>query len=58
MIESLVSGIIAIAIAIVFLGVLLAKLNTTIPLWVVTLLGIALMIAALVEGIRQERDQG
>ena len=56
MIETLVSGIIALAIAIVFLGTVLAKIQT-LPLWIVTLLGIALMVAALVEGLRQERDQ-
>lgn len=54
MLPSLIAGLVALAIAIGFLAVLLAKLQIA-PLWAVVMIGIVMMLASVIEGVRQER---
>ena len=56
MLPTLLGGGIALLIAIAFLAVALAKIQS-VALWVVILIGIALMIASLVEAVRSGEDQ-
>jgi hypothetical protein len=53
---TLVGGGIALIIAIVFLGVILVKIPS-IALWIVVLIGVALMIVSVVEAVRSGEDQ-
>ena len=54
--STLLGGGIALAIAIGFLSVVLAKVPS-VPLWCVVLIGIAMMIASLFEAVRSGEDQ-
>ncbi len=56
MLPTLVGGGIALIIAIVFLGVILVKIPS-IALWIVVLIGVALMIISVVEAVRSGEDQ-
>ena len=56
MLPTLVGGGIALIIAIVFLGVILVKIPS-IALWIVVLIGVALMIVSVVEAVRSGEDQ-
>ncbi len=56
MLPTLVGGGIALIIAIAFLGIVLAKISS-IPLWIVVLIGIALMVVSVVEAVRSGEDQ-
>lgn len=47
----LMAGIISLAVALGFLGVLVYKV-TSVPLWAVILLGAAMMVASFVEAAR------
>jgi hypothetical protein len=49
----LIAGIVALVIAIGFLGVLVYKV-VSVPLWIVILLGAAMMVASFVESMRDE----
>ncbi len=49
---NLVAGLIALAVAAAFFYVLLAQL-VSVPLWIVVLIGCALMVASFVETLRQ-----
>ena len=53
---TLVGGIVALVMALLFLSVVLNKIRD-VPLWIVFLIGIALMVANLVEALRQGEDQ-
>jgi hypothetical protein len=53
---TLLGGGIALIIAIAFLGIVLAKVPS-IALWIVVLVGIAMMIASVVEAVRSGEDQ-
>jgi hypothetical protein len=47
----LIAGIVSLVIAIGFLGVLVYKV-TSVPLWIVILVGAAMMVASFVEAAR------
>jgi hypothetical protein len=53
---TLLGGAIALAVAIIFLGIVLAKVPS-IALWIVVLIGLALMIVSVVEAVRGGEDQ-
>jgi hypothetical protein len=53
---TLVGGGIALIVAIAFLGIVLAKI-ASIPLWIVVLIGIAMMVVSVVEAVRSGEDQ-
>jgi predicted Kef-type K+ transport protein len=53
---TLVGGGIALIVAIAFLGIILSKV-ASIPLWIVVLIGVALMVVSVVEAIRSGEDQ-
>jgi hypothetical protein len=53
---TLVGGGIALIIAILFLGTILIKIPS-VALWIVVLIGIALMIVSVVEAVRAGEDQ-
>jgi predicted Kef-type K+ transport protein len=53
---TLIGGAIPLAIALAFLGIALAKVPS-VPLWIITLIGVALMIASLVEAVRSGEEQ-
>lgn len=54
--STLLGGGIALAVAIGFLSVVLAKVPS-VPLWIVVLIGIAMMIASLFEAVRSGEEQ-
>ena len=54
MIQTLASGVIVLVIAVTFLGVVLAKIHEPV-LWIVVGLGVVMMVASLVEGIRADQ---
>ena len=56
MVPTLIGGAIPLLIAVVFLGIVLAKVPS-IPLWIIVLVGIALMIASLFEAVRSGEEQ-
>ncbi len=56
MLPTLVGGGIALIIAILFLGTILIKIPS-VALWIVVLIGIALMIVSVVEAVRAGEDQ-
>jgi hypothetical protein len=56
LLPTLVGGGIALIIAIAFLAIILAKVPP-IPLWIVVLIGAALMVASVVEAVRSGEDQ-
>ena len=56
MLPTLIGGAIPLAIAVVFLGIVLARVPS-VALWIIVLMGIALMIASLVEAVRGGEDQ-
>ena len=56
MVPTLMGGAIPLLIAVVFLGIVLAKVPS-IPLWIIVLMGIGLMIASLVEAVRSGEEQ-
>jgi hypothetical protein len=53
---TLLGGIVPLAIAIVFLGILLAKVPS-VALWIIVAGGVVLMIASLVEAVRSGEEQ-
>ena len=53
MLATLVPGMIAIALACGLVAPVVIKVQST-PLWIVVAIGIGLMVATLVEGVRQE----
>jgi hypothetical protein len=53
---TLIGGAIPLGIAAVFLGIVLAKVPS-VALWIIVLMGIALMLASLVEAVRGGEDQ-
>lgn len=55
MIRTVVSGILAIAIAVAFFGVVLLKIHEPV-LWIVVGIGILMMIWNVVDGVREARD--
>jgi hypothetical protein len=50
----LVAGIVSLAIALAFLGVLIYKV-WSIPLWIVVLIGFACMAASVIETLRSDQ---
>jgi hypothetical protein len=56
LLPTLVGGGIALIIAIAFLGIVLAKISS-IALWIVMLIGIALMVVSVGEAARSGEDQ-
>ena len=56
MLPPLLGGGIALIIAILFLGTLLIK-NSSIALWIVVLIGIAMMLVSVIEAVRAGEDQ-
>jgi hypothetical protein len=52
----LIAGLIALATALAFLGVLVYKV-WSIPLWIVILLGGAMMVASLIESMRSDQQR-
>jgi len=52
----LIAGIVSLATALAFLGVLLYKV-WSVPLWIVILLGAAMMVASFVESARSEESR-
>ena len=56
MLPTLTGGAIPLVIAVVFLGIVLAKVPS-VALWIIMLLGIVLMIASLAEAVRSGEDQ-
>jgi hypothetical protein len=52
----LIAGIIALVIAIGFLGVLVYKVPS-VPLWIVILLGAAMMVASFVQAVRGDETR-
>jgi phosphate/sulfate permease len=56
MLATLVPGMIAIALACGLVAPVVIKVQST-PLWIVVAIGIGLMVATLVEGVRQERHR-
>ncbi len=53
---TLVGGGIALIVAILFLGIILIKIPS-VALWIVVLVGIALMAASVIEAVRAGEDQ-
>jgi hypothetical protein len=53
---TLVGAGIALIVAIAFLGTLLVKVSS-VALWIVVLVGIALMVVSVVEAVRAGEDQ-
>jgi uncharacterized protein (DUF983 family) len=49
----LIAGLVSLATALAFLGVLVYKV-WSIPLWIVILLGAAMMVASLIESVRSD----
>jgi len=56
MLPTLIGGLIPLAIAVVFFGVLLADVYA-LPLWIVVIGGIVLMIVSFIEAVRSGEDQ-
>ena len=56
MLPTLLGGGIALIIAILFLGTLLIKISS-IALWIVVLVGIAMMLVSVIEAVRAGEDQ-
>ena len=56
MLPTLMGGAIPLVIAVVFLGIVLARVPS-VALWIIVLMGIALMLASLVEAVRGGEDQ-
>lgn len=56
MLPTLIGGGLALAVAIAFLGIVLAKVPS-IALWIVVLTGIVLMIISVIEAVRGGEDQ-
>ncbi len=56
-VASLIAGLIALAVAVFFFYILLSSVPST-PLWIVVLIGGALMVASFVESLRQGGDSG
>ena len=54
--ESVIAGLLALAVAAAFLWVLLDQLFS-VPLWTVVLLGFVLMVVSFAESLRQGGDQ-
>lgn len=54
MLRTVVSGIVALAIAIVFLSVLLLKIQEPV-LWIVVGLGVAMMVWNIVDAVREAK---
>jgi hypothetical protein len=52
----LVAGIVSLVTALAFLGVLMYKV-WSIPLWIVILLGAAMMAASLIESVRSDQQR-
>jgi hypothetical protein len=52
----LVAGLVSLAAALGFVGVLVYKV-WSIPLWIVVLLGAAMMVASLVESVRSDQQR-
>jgi hypothetical protein len=52
----LVASIVSLVTALAFLGVLMYKV-WSIPLWIVILLGAAMMVASLIESVRSEESR-
>jgi threonine/homoserine/homoserine lactone efflux protein len=53
---TLLGGIIPLVVAIVFLGILLAKVSS-VALWIIVIVGVALMIWSWVEALRSGEEQ-
>jgi hypothetical protein len=53
---TLIGGVVALAVAIIFLGIVLAKVPS-IALWIIGLVGMALMIISVIEAVRGGEDQ-
>lgn len=56
MLPTLIGGGLALVVAIIFLGIVLAKVPS-IALWIVVLIGMALMIVSVIEAVRGGEDQ-
>ena len=56
MLPTLIGGAIPLAIAVVFLGIVLARVPS-VALWIIVLIGVALMLASLIEAVRSGEDQ-
>lgn len=56
MLPTFIGGIIPLAIALVFFGIVLAKVQS-IALWIVVVTGIVLMVASLIEAVRSGEEQ-
>lgn len=56
MIPTLIGGIIPLAVALAFFGVLLAQIHA-IPLWIVVGVGIVLMVKSFLEAVGGGEDQ-
>lgn len=54
MLRTVVSGVVSLAIAIIFMGVLLLKIHEPV-LWIVVGIGVAMMIWNIVEGVRDAK---
>ena len=54
MIQTVVSGVIVLLIAIAFFGVLLAEIREPV-LWIVVGIGLVMMVASLIEGLRGDQ---
>lgn len=54
MIQTLASGLLVLVIALIFLGVLLAEVHEPV-LWIVVGVGIVMMVASLIEGLRADQ---
>ncbi len=56
MLPTLVGGGIALIVAILFLGTILVKVPS-VALWIVVLVGIAMMVISVIEAVRAGEDQ-
>lgn len=56
MLLTLLGGIIPLVIAIVFLGILLAKVPS-VALWIIVAIGVVMMIWSLLEAVRSGEEQ-
>jgi hypothetical protein len=54
---NLLAGIIAVALALTYVGVLVAKVPS-VPLWIVIAIGAVLMVASLIDSLREEGGPG
>jgi hypothetical protein len=53
----LLAGIIALLLALMYVGILAAQVPT-LPLWIVIAIGVALMVANLIDSLREEGGHG